>query len=142
MAYNPSDLNSILSTLSALTNPSPSPNNNDYDYEPPEPAARPPVPAPSTTAHTNTSNETDRNRAREDPSKITTWPRALQHVMRTVAANEATQRKIRRLIQNQHAHERQWWEGREALIRKQEARGLKRVELERVLYAALPQFRL
>lgn len=60
--------------------------------------------------------------------------------MRTVAANEATQRKIRRLIQNQHAHERQWWEGREALIRKQGARGAKRGELERVLYVGLLSF--
>ncbi|KAF7589870.1 hypothetical protein BBP40_003582 [Aspergillus hancockii] len=53
--------------------------------------------------------------------------------MRTVAVNEDLQRKIRWLIQQQHDHERQWWEGREALVGKQKARVEKKKQLDAVL---------
>ncbi|GIJ91547.1 hypothetical protein Asppvi_010514 [Aspergillus pseudoviridinutans] len=68
-----------------------------------------------------------------DSSSITTWPAALQHVMRAVSQNEDAQRRIRRLIQSQHDHERQWWQGREALLKKQKARVEKKKELDAVL---------
>ena len=63
-----------------------------------------------------------------------TWPAALRYVMRTVSQNEEVQRKIRRLIQSQHDHEKQWWQGRETLVKKQEARVEKKKELDVVLY--------
>lgn len=69
-----------------------------------------------------------------DPSIITTWPDALKCVMKTVAHSEALQSKIRRLIRTQHQHERQWWEGRKALVAKQEARVEKKRKLDEVLY--------
>jgi hypothetical protein len=69
-----------------------------------------------------------------DPSKISSWPAALQHVMRAVAHNEALQHKLRRLIRSQHDHERQWWRGREALLEKQKARVEKKRQLDEVLY--------
>ncbi|KAE8389694.1 hypothetical protein BDV23DRAFT_156710 [Aspergillus alliaceus] len=53
--------------------------------------------------------------------------------MRTVSQNEDLQRKIRWLIQQQHDHEKQWWAGREALVRKQKARVEKKKELDAVL---------
>ncbi|RHZ71041.1 hypothetical protein CDV55_108283 [Aspergillus turcosus] len=68
-----------------------------------------------------------------DSSSITTWPAGLQHVMRAVSQNEDAQRRIRRLIQSQHDHERQWWQGREALVKKQKARVEKKKELDAVL---------
>ncbi|GAQ05656.1 hypothetical protein ALT_2977 [Aspergillus lentulus] len=68
-----------------------------------------------------------------DSSSITTWPAALRHVMREVSQNEDAQRRIRRLIQSQHDHERQWWQGREALLQKQKARVEKKKELDAVL---------
>ncbi|EAL87065.1 conserved hypothetical protein [Aspergillus fumigatus A1163] len=85
--------------------------------------------APSAKAplHPNASNSI------ADSSSITTWAAALRHVMREVSQNEDTQRRIRRLIQSQHDHERQWWQGREALLKKQKARVEKKKELDAVL---------
>jgi hypothetical protein len=56
--------------------------------------------------------------------------------MRAMSQNEDLQRRIRRLIQRQHDHERQWWQGREALCAKQRARGEKKKELDAVLYVS------
>ncbi|KAL2824603.1 hypothetical protein BDW59DRAFT_147188 [Aspergillus cavernicola] len=53
--------------------------------------------------------------------------------MRTVAANEDIQRRIRFLIHRQHDHEKQWWRGREALLQKQRSRKEKKRELDEVL---------
>ncbi|GLA59003.1 hypothetical protein AtubIFM54640_009732 [Aspergillus tubingensis] len=69
----------------------------------------------------------------EDTSTITAWPTALRYVMRTVAQNEEIQRRLRWLIQRQHDHEKQWWQGREALLKKQSARTEKKKELDAVL---------
>ncbi|OJD15119.1 hypothetical protein AJ78_04604 [Emergomyces pasteurianus Ep9510] len=68
-----------------------------------------------------------------DPSTITAWPAALRYVMKTVAQNEATQSKIRKLIRTQHDHEKQWWEGRQALLSKQAGREEKKKQLDEVL---------
>ncbi|EGE78617.1 hypothetical protein RJZ56_000778 [Blastomyces dermatitidis] len=68
-----------------------------------------------------------------DPSTITTWPAALKYVMKTVAQNEATQSKIKKMIRTQHDHEKQWWEGRQALLSKQAGREAKRKQLDDVL---------
>ncbi|KAJ5641001.1 hypothetical protein N7528_000626 [Penicillium herquei] len=68
-----------------------------------------------------------------DPSTITTWPAALQYVMRYVGQNEETQLRIRGLIRSQHSHEKQWWNGRQALLQRQQARGDKKKELDEVL---------
>ncbi|KAI3003169.1 Fungal specific transcription factor domain family protein [Aspergillus niger] len=87
----------------------------------PQPQPRPaPTPAPAGSIA-------------EDTSSITSWPSALRYVMRTVAQNEDIQRRIRWLIQRQHDHEKQWWQGREALLKKQSARTEKKKELDAVL---------
>lgn len=149
--YNSSDLTSILNTLSALSNPAQNPsipNNNtqsyiqepshddDDAYEPPDtvPVAIPPSkPQPTQQPRPQPQHPQPTTDTIPDPSTIITWPSALRHVMRTVAQNEALQRRIRRLMQSQHDHEKQWWQGREALCRKQMARGEKKRELDEVL---------
>ncbi|RHZ67899.1 uncharacterized protein CDV56_104012 [Aspergillus thermomutatus] len=120
----------------------------DEDDDPYEPAEASP-PFPVAQVHPNHSTYQTITRAHApsakaplhsiapsssvDSSSITTWPAALQHVMRAVSQNEDAQRRIRRLIQSQHDHERQWWQGREALLKKQKARVDKKKELDAVL---------
>ena len=127
MDYDSSDLTSVLKTLSSLTKPPlnqhDNSNNNNDDYEPSEIVSPPSL---GTTTSTSSSPI--------NPSSITTWPTALKYVMQMAACNEALQHRIRRLIQSQHDHERQWWRGREALLKKQEGRAERKGELDRVLY--------
>ncbi|PYH93508.1 hypothetical protein BO71DRAFT_450739 [Aspergillus ellipticus CBS 707.79] len=159
MDYNAADLTSVLRTLSALSNqqqPQPPPhphpptqshrippNENEEDdvYEPSEslpqlpaaPPPQPPNPAPTQTQPRPQPGPTPHAKPAEDTSTITAWPAALRYVMRTVAQSEEIQRRIRYLIQRQHDHEKQWWQGREALLRKQQARAGKKKELDAVL---------
>lgn len=66
-------------------------------------------------------------------STITTWPPALRHVTKFIATNEAAMHRIRHLIQTQHEHERQWWEGRVSLVSQQAGREEGRRKLNSVL---------
>lgn len=68
-----------------------------------------------------------------DPTSIMDWPAAIQHVMRTVARSEGTMASVKRMIRVQHAHEQQWWDGRQALLQKQEGREEGRKKLDEVL---------
>lgn len=68
-----------------------------------------------------------------DPRTITTYPAALRHITRTIARNEATMARIRKLIASQHQHERQWWNGREVLVRQQGEREEGRRRVDEVL---------
>ncbi|OJJ36828.1 hypothetical protein ASPWEDRAFT_38477 [Aspergillus wentii DTO 134E9] len=156
--YNSSDLTSILKTLSALSNPASqnqveSIQNSHHQedkpeedsYEPsdiippntvPSVAQRNPATSaiPQTNSQLNTpATQPTGNTITIDPSTITAWPAALRYVMRTVSQSEEIQRRIRRLIQSQHDHEKQWWQGREALLKKQSARVEKKKELDEVL---------
>ncbi|KAF9886014.1 hypothetical protein FE257_012070 [Aspergillus nanangensis] len=158
---NAPDLTDVLKTLSAFSSTSASassfPNqpqrtqttNNDEDDDIYEPSDS--LPSMSTTTQeiprtslsatsriSNSSRGATSTHPRTNPplidtSSVTTWPAALQHVMRALSQNEDLQRRIRRLIQRQHDHERQWWQGREALREKQKARVEKKKELDAVL---------
>lgn len=123
-AYTPAQLSSTDATapesFTALHGSHQSP---DLAQPTPESSTANPRPASASSSKDNSP----------DPSVITAWSAALKCVMRTVAQNEALQSKIRRLIQTQHDHERQWWEGREALLEKQETRGEKKKKLDEVL---------
>ncbi|KAE8349250.1 hypothetical protein BDV28DRAFT_141628 [Aspergillus coremiiformis] len=146
--YTTADLTSVLATLSALSNqqpqpysqntPGPEPEDNDT-YEPSETIIPinphlTPTPASQPKPHSQPQPQPPKpNPERPNTSTITAWPPALKSVMRTVSQNEDLQRKIRWLIQRQHDHEKQWWEGREALVKKQKARGEKKKELDAVL---------
>lgn len=66
-------------------------------------------------------------------STITTWPPALRHVTKFIATNEAAMHRIRHLIQTQHEHERQWWDGRVSLVTQQAGREEGRRKLNSVL---------
>lgn len=68
-----------------------------------------------------------------DSTTITDWPTALRHVMKTVARSEVVMARVKKMINVQHEHERQWWDGREALLRKQEGRVEGRKKLNDVL---------
>ncbi|KDE78431.1 hypothetical protein AO1008_04643 [Aspergillus oryzae 100-8] len=120
MSYNTPDLSSVLATLSALSNQSQ-----------PQAQAHPQHQQPYTT-NKNTQNvpedDTDTYEPSETinpltPSPNIPHPKPQAHPLR----------KIRFLIQRQHDHERQWWAGREALVRKQKARVEKKKELDAVL---------
>lgn len=152
------DLASVLSTLSALSNtPTSTPTpvqpeagiSHEDDYEPPEipptPSALAPTPVPAPSAapaqppHTPNTNT--------DPTTITTWPPALRHIMQTISdqsksqsqsqsqsPSQQLQTRVRRLLHSQHEHERQWWEGRQALCRKLGDRVERGREVDEVLY--------
>ena len=68
-----------------------------------------------------------------DPATITTWPPALRHVTKLVSQNDAVLGRIRKLINVQHQHEKQWWDGRNALLQKQKARIEDRKKLDEVM---------
>ncbi|RAK76026.1 uncharacterized protein BO72DRAFT_381092 [Aspergillus fijiensis CBS 313.89] len=91
-----------------------------------------PSPNPSYT-HPPRAQTTHEGTTGGDSSSITTWNAALRHVMRTVSQHENLQSRIRWLIRRQHDHEKQWWQGREALVKKQQARTEKKKELDAVL---------
>ncbi|KAB8255275.1 hypothetical protein BDV32DRAFT_113739 [Aspergillus pseudonomiae] len=161
MSNNTPDLSSVLATLSALSNQSQAqaqaqaqahlqqqhpppyisnkntqnvPEDDTDPYEPSETiiplTPSPNIPTPKPQPQPQHQKPTFHL---PNTSTITTWPPALKSIMRTLSTNEDLQRKIRFLIQRQHDHERQWWTGREALVRKQKARVEKKKELDAVL---------
>ncbi|KAE8374959.1 hypothetical protein BDV26DRAFT_25971 [Aspergillus bertholletiae] len=169
MASHTPDLNSVLATLSALSNQCQSqaqaqpphttsttttipnlkdtqnvPENDTDTYEPSE-TITPLTPSPNAPSHQYQSHPKPQHHHQHhqhhqkpsfplpNTSTITTWPTALKSITRTLSTNEDLQRKIRFLMQRQHDHERQWWAGREALVRKQKARVEKKKELDAVL---------
>ncbi|MCJ1386496.1 hypothetical protein MMC17_009622 [Xylographa soralifera] len=68
-----------------------------------------------------------------DPRTIITYPAALRHITKIVARNEATMSRLRKLIASQRQHERQWWDGRETLVKQQGEREEGRKKVEDVL---------
>ncbi|KAJ5782780.1 hypothetical protein N7457_004554 [Penicillium paradoxum] len=134
-SYNPADLNSILSTLSSLSS-QPQGSSNPH-------SVRTTVPQNTTPVQSTRSEDPRPQRPSTrpsgpstpgvDPSTITTWPGALRYVMRTVGQNEETQARIRGMIRSQHSHEKQWFQGREALLKQQQSRPQKQRELDAVL---------
>lgn len=159
--YNAADLTSVLRTLSALSNSSSTPTGAFPDVSHFGPSVDGSN-EPGDTLRTGTANAAQygpSNAAKPstgvahrqmkslsgqqptatadhgavDPSAITSWPAALRYVMRVVSRDDELQQRIRRLIQSQHDHERQWWQGREALIEKQKARVEKKKQLDDVL---------
>ncbi|PGH21358.1 hypothetical protein AJ80_03275 [Polytolypa hystricis UAMH7299] len=145
------DLASVLKTLSAYVPNSNSPpsgaiNNQSSTHYPssnqkqsfqhdiPPSYQTPTAQAPPQYPYNpDTSRTHGQQSGTADSSAITAWPAALKHVMKLVGQNETIQAKIRRLIRTQHDHEKQWWEGRKALLAKQEARVEKRKKLDEVL---------
>ncbi|KAK2747890.1 hypothetical protein FQN55_004767 [Onygenales sp. PD_40] len=132
------DLASILRTLSSYApgaaSQSSSIPNAQPEYASAHPAHRT-IPVASNQPHPapHTSRADQPTAPLPDPSTITSWPAALKYVMKTVAQDEGTQSKIRKLIRTQHDHEQQWWDGRKALLAKQKGRAEKKRQLDEVL---------
>ncbi|KAJ5728678.1 uncharacterized protein N7483_003186 [Penicillium malachiteum] len=143
---NTPDLSSVLQTLSTLASQN---NQSQSQSQAPEwshsnssaqskPHIDSNIPAPRTTSQSvprrhPSSSSKPASTPTVDPSTITTWPAALRYVMRSVGQNEETQLRVRGLIRSQHSHEQQWWNGRQALLQRQQARGDKKKELDEVL---------
>ncbi|KAL9619817.1 MAG: hypothetical protein Q9160_005557 [Pyrenula sp. 1 TL-2023] len=144
MAFHPphdSELDSILNSLSQFTPQQASQQIPQQAFKPTAQQA-PPIPQhpklvphhhlglpapgdPRSRSATPTSKAAPprpSSTALADPSTITEWRAAQKYVTFTVAQNEATVARIKRLIKKQHDHERQWWEGRKALVTKQSGR--------------------
>ena len=68
-----------------------------------------------------------------DPTTITAWPAALRYVTKLIAREGAVGDRIRKLISVQHQHERQWWDGREALNKTQKDRDEGRKKVDDIL---------
>jgi len=125
------DLSAVLHTLSTLSQRS-SPASTSPHHPQPHPNQH--------QQHHHDQSQSpsqSQNQPQTDPRKITTWPRALRHIMHLFSTHPHLHQHIRRLISTQHAHERRWWAEREALVQRQAARGERKRELQRVLYASL-----
>ncbi|TVY33778.1 hypothetical protein LOCC1_G007083 [Lachnellula occidentalis] len=70
-----------------------------------------------------------------EPASIIEWSAGLRCVMKTVAKHDNIINEIRRMINVQHEHEEQWFNGREALIEKQKGREEGQKKLDEVLKA-------
>lgn len=66
-------------------------------------------------------------------SQIVTWAPALRYVMNNVFRKPEAMHSIQHMIKTQQQHERQWWEGRKALLQKQASRDDARKKLDDVL---------
>lgn len=113
------ELDSILRSLAQFTPqqvPQPAPQPRPFPHQflgvqnPGDPRSRSVTPI-SKTALAKPSPSAD-------PSTIADWRAAQKYVTFTLAQNEAVTARIRKLIKRQHEHERQWWDGREALVSK------------------------
>ena len=118
------DLASVLQTLARFAPPPPpappappAPSTelsvHDEDYEPPETVARAPdhahlqvpVSAPSSSTTSAISPEVSIPPSKRiDPATITDWPSGLRYVMRTVARNETSIARIKRVSVNKTVH--------------------------------------
>lgn len=67
------------------------------------------------------------------PTTITAYAPALRYITAHIASNPDFAHRIRHLITTQHQHERQWWQGREELVKKLKGRDEGRRKLDSVL---------
>ncbi|MCJ1477178.1 hypothetical protein MMC13_005849 [Lambiella insularis] len=95
--------------------------------------ARPITPPPSSLSLLASASQRVPKPPLTDPRAITSFGTALRHITHVISRNEATMSRIRKLIQSQHLHERQWWEAREALVKKQAGREEGRRKVDEVL---------
>ncbi|KAI9778874.1 MAG: hypothetical protein M1839_007837 [Geoglossum umbratile] len=86
----------------------------------------------STPASTRPTDTVDKSPP-IDATTITDWSAGLKCIMKTVAQSDAITARIKKMITVQHDHEKQWWEGRQALLKKQNARVEGKKKLDEVL---------
>jgi hypothetical protein len=148
--YQVPDIGSILQTLASYVPPSsngsvpPEPPREDRsteiegEYDPREPGAGGTISSsqvsglPPSLQATPTATAT-RQIHPTDPHTIIAWGPALRHVTKLLAANEAVLARIRKLIDSQHSHEREWWKSREDILKRQAEREARKKEANAVL---------
>ena len=152
------DLTSVLNTLSALSGvpaqaaPTPTPTPGTATGTAPTPAqsesqpqsqpqSQPAStagtrPTTGTTAGTTAGTAATTATTATTAAEITTWPPALRYIT-TKAQNPAFHARLKQLIASQRAHERKWWQGREAVAKRLQEREGRRGEVEGVLYVFL-----
>ncbi|KAF2458059.1 hypothetical protein BDY21DRAFT_264856, partial [Lineolata rhizophorae] len=87
--------------------------------------------SPPTLPHASGKQE----KPKIDPTTITDWSQGLRYVNKLTAANQHLSHVLPKMIAEQHRNEREWWEGREALIQKQRARQEGSKKIDDVLYS-------
>lgn len=151
------DLASVLNTLSALSGvqstPTPTPTPTAQSTAPATPGISQNTPAPAAPAAPGIARHTPAQTAtgttttatgigtgpgigEKDPRKITTWPPALRYIT-AKAQQPAFLARLKQLLASQRAHERKWWQGREAVVKRLQEREGRRGEVEGVLYVLL-----
>lgn len=140
--YDTPNLAAVLQTLAAYA-PPPQASLEEGEYDPSEsyPSAisfSAPQQLPLTPNHPPSQPTIRQSHSALLPSPassilITTWPSALRHTMALLSNSPSMNQRIKRLINTAHEHERQWWQGREALIAKLGSREEGRKKLEGVL---------
>ncbi|KAK6539944.1 hypothetical protein TWF694_008778 [Orbilia ellipsospora] len=114
------DLNDSTSSSSSITQvpatqftPPPQPHQQSYDprlqlYHPERQAqyVHPAAVAPSVAPE------------RIDPRSITRWPAALKYITAVITTNPGAMDRLKKMKTHQRDHEKQWWAGREAIIKR------------------------
>ncbi|KAI9713286.1 MAG: hypothetical protein M1828_001459 [Chrysothrix sp. TS-e1954] len=96
------------------------PANDEYDPAAPHGTeGDPPARVNERDRYHSNVDATRATKAQVDPSTIIEWPAGLRYVSKLAAQNEDLAVSIRKMIKNQHDHERQWWSGREAILQRQ-----------------------
>jgi hypothetical protein len=68
-----------------------------------------------------------------DPTKISSYSAAIKYISKYVSRDESTLHRIRQMIQDQERHERDWFEERQKILRRQTTRQQSQKELASVL---------
>jgi hypothetical protein len=157
-AYNPAghnpasstgttpSLTSILQTLASYAPPNSSPgtqpqlpiqkDEDNDEYAPPPPKQQsPPDPRKALQPHTYQHQQPFSRppSSSTDPSTLTTYPPSLRYISTLISTQPAIHQRITRLIREQHSHEKQWFRGRQDLIKRIKGRKERQKEADEVL---------
>ncbi|KAK9456621.1 hypothetical protein V1511DRAFT_509305 [Dipodascopsis uninucleata] len=72
-------------------------------------------------------------RSTQDPERIATYSAAVKYITTVLSRDEHAMSRIRKMKSHQDSHEKQWFEGREAIVGKYKRRREGRVKLQGVL---------
>ncbi|EWC47068.1 hypothetical protein DRE_03437 [Drechslerella stenobrocha 248] len=106
-------------------------HHHHHHQQPPAPAPAhvPPASAPPPQAPpANTVN----------PRTITQWPDALKYITTVVINNPIAMDRLRKMKLHQRDHERQWWQGREAIINRHSNSSSSKLTMDSVLHVLTP----
>ncbi|KAL8683310.1 MAG: hypothetical protein Q9186_000693 [Xanthomendoza sp. 1 TL-2023] len=130
--YDPSDFIPIPPTTSPTPFPqvAPPPLQHTYPNPPLQPTPTLPTNRPAPPSATSTPSTQSLT---EKASLITTYPTALRHTTHLLTTHPSITTRIRHLIHTAHTHERQWFTGRETLLKQLSSRSESRRKIDSVL---------